>query len=217
MKVVIVGVGGIGWELANDLTLQGRHDVVLIELDRHRCQKVSESFDALVLEGDGTNPEMLKKAQVPEADALVAATGSDALNTVIAMLGRRFEVPKIIVKLNDVGLRSACEELGVTKIIAPSISAAAQILAALSGFDRMDFSVVARGGLHLAELEVMGEVGVMLRDLEFPDGARVAAVLRDEKALIAHGRTRLQKGDLLLTLVESEKDLAQVRRLLGHA
>jgi len=216
MKVVIVGIGGIGWELANDLTLRGGHDVVLIEQDGHRCQKLAETFDALVLEGDGTNPEMLKKAQVPDADALVATTGSDALNTVIAMLGHRFEVPKIIVKLNDVGLRSACEELGVTKIIAPSISAAAQILAVLSGFDRMDFSVVARGGLHLAELEVMGEGGVTLRDLEFPDGARVAAVLRDDKVLIAHGRTRLEKGDMLLTLVASDKDLVQVRRLLGH-
>ena len=96
MRVIIVGIGDIGYELARDLTRGGSHEVVLIDNNEARCEDLSEEFDALVLEGDGTHPELLQKALIEESDALVASTNSDALNTVIAMLAKRFGVPTII-------------------------------------------------------------------------------------------------------------------------
>ncbi|MGB5548276.1 MAG: TrkA family potassium uptake protein, partial [Polyangiales bacterium] len=113
MRVIIVGIGDIGYELTRDLTRSGSHEVVLIDSNEARCKELSEEFDAFVLQGDGTHPELLQKALVEESDALVASTNSDALNTVIAMLAKRFGVPTIIVKLKDLGLRPACQAMGV--------------------------------------------------------------------------------------------------------
>ena len=143
-----MGIGEIGRELANNLARKEHNELVLIDKDEDRSETISSEFDALVIHGDGSDPEILKKAQIRKADALVALTGSDPVNTVIAMLGHLMEEKKIIVKLNTYGLRAACREIGVDAIIAPKIAAAAEIVSTLFGFDRVNFSSVASGGLR---------------------------------------------------------------------
>ncbi len=215
MRVVIIGVGDIGHELAENLTHRGNVELVLIDADENRCEELAGELDALVLQGDGSDPEILKKARVAEADALVATTGSDAMNTVTAMLGHRMGVQNIIVKLNGVGLRAACQEIGVNKIIAPKISAAAEILATLYGFDRLDFSLVVRGGLRLVELSAEGVRDKRIAELELPDGALVVAILRGDEVLVPRGQMKLEEGDVLLVLVESGGVLEKVKKLLS--
>ncbi len=215
MRIVIVGIGDVGWALVESLTSLGRHELVLIDDDPDRAEQASNAFDALVLEGDGTDPTILGKAELDDADALVATTGSDAINTVITMLGHRAGVETIVVKLRGVGLRAACQEIGVSKIIAPKISAAAEIVETLHGFHSLDFSVVARGGLQLVELDAGTAAGQTASELELPDGALIVSVLRDDQVLIPRGGTRIQANDVLLTLVQDKANLDAVRKLLA--
>ena len=215
MRVIIVGAGDIGRELAKNLVRRGNHELIIIDLDENRCARLAGEIDALVLQGDGTHPEMLQKARVMEADALVATTGSDAINTVIVMLGHRFGVKKIIVKLNDVGLRAACQEIGVSKIIAPKIAASAEILAALHDFDLLDFSLVAHGGLRLAELDASGAHGTTIAEIEKPDNVVIVALIRNGQVGFPLPHTKLQEGDVLLTLVENEAALEKMKKLLA--
>ena len=217
MRVIIVGIGDIGYELTRDLTRGGSHEVVLIDSNEARCKDLSEEFDAFVLEGDGTHPELLQKALVEESDALVASTDSDALNTVIAMLAKRFGVPTVVVKLKDLGLRPACQEMGVAQIITPNISAAAEISAALHGFGRPDLSLVTRGGLRFVELEVQGLDATSLAELDVPDGVLVLTVVRGEEVLLARGKTQVQPGDLLLLLVENDDASVRMKDLVNRA
>jgi len=217
MRVIIVGIGDIGYELTRDLTRTGSHEVVLIDSNEARCKDLSEEFDAFVLEGDGTHPELLQKALVEESDALVASTDSDALNTVIAMLAKRFGVPTVVVKLKDLGLRPACQEMGVAQIITPNISAAAEISAALHGFGRPDLSLVTRGGLRFVELEVQGLDATSLAELDVPDGVLVLTVVRGEEVLLARGKTQVQPGDLLLLLVENDDASVRMKDLVNRA
>jgi trk system potassium uptake protein TrkA len=215
MRVVIVGVGSIGGELANRLSSHENNELVLIDLDKERCDELSQKIDALVLHGDGTDPDILKKAQLAEADALVAATGTDAINTVIAMLGHRMEVENIVVKLNGVGLRSACNAIGVKRIVAPTISAAAEMLSSIYGAERVDFSVLTHGGMRLVELEAGRQSGSKISDLQLPDGALLVAVIRQEETLIPRPGLKLEKEDQLIILAENEDLLNKTRKILG--
>ena len=216
MKVVIVGVGGIGQELAEDLTRREHNEVILVDADEARCEELAADVDALVIHGDGTDPEILQKAQVQDADALVATTGSDALNTVIAMLGRHMGVDKIVVKLDAVGLRAACHELGVTEIIAPKIAAAARIVSVLHGFQSFDLSVLARGGLQLLELPAGELDGKKLSEAELPADALVMAVMRGDQVLLAHDSTKIQTDDRLFILAEGKEAASKVREALAE-
>jgi len=214
VKVVIVGAGEIGAELAHDLAGQGGNELVLIERNKARCEELAGDLDALVLHGDGTDPKVLNDAKAGEADALVATTDSDALNTVIAMLGHRLGIAKILVKLNDVGLGAACRELGVTDIISPKIVAAARLMASLYGLQRLDFSVVARGGLTLVELDAGRAAGRRLKELHLPDGTLVVLLHRGPEVLLPRPDTRLEEGDVLLLLAERAADVAKARAAL---
>lgn len=214
MRIVIVGAGHIGTELARMLSRREGNEIVIVEQDEHRCRELVEKVDALVLEGDGTHPEMLRKANLAEADALVAVTGSDAINAVITLLGARAGVENIVVKLDEPGLHAACKEAGATFIIAPSLASAAQIASVLYGFHRLDFTLVTRSGLRLVELGAGDAAGRRLSEIAFPDGVLVVAIHRGEETVLGRGKVQIEADDRLLTLVEDDDALAKVKSLL---
>jgi trk system potassium uptake protein TrkA len=213
MRVIIVGMGHVGSQLARELSQRKAMELVLIDSDPEKCNALAEELDALVLEGDGTAPELLKKAGVKEADVLVAAIDSDALNTVVAMLGKQFSVPTIIVKLDEVGLRTACQEIGVSHIISPKISAVTEIISVLYGYNVLDFSMLIKGGVRLAELRAGKMAGQRLMEIDFPQGTLVIAVFRDEGVVVPAGQTRIMEDDRLLVIAEDEKKLDAARKL----
>jgi trk system potassium uptake protein TrkA len=204
MRIVIVGVGDIGHRVAERLSKRENNEIVLVDVDEERCDELSKKMEALVICGDGTDPEILQKAQVSDADALIATTGLDPINTVIAMLGRQLDVVTVIVKLNGAGLRPACEAIGVSRVIAPKIAAAGHIESALYNLDQIDFSMIARGGLRMAEYMVRHLDIDSMSDLDLPDGAHVAAVTRGDEVLIPRDNMDLTKDDSLLVLLDND-------------
>jgi trk system potassium uptake protein TrkA len=205
VKVVVVGGGDTGAELVEMLLKSGEDEVVVVESDKARCDELAGTLDALVLQGDGTHPELLQKAGVGEGAALVAATGSDALNTVIALLGHRLGAERVVVRLDDLGLRPACREMGVTEIVAPRLAAAARMLAAVRGLHRLDLSLVARGGLRLVELPARAWAGRAVEDCPMPSGCLAVAAVRNQGVLLASRTLELEQGDTLMLLVESDQ------------
>ncbi|MFQ6117407.1 MAG: potassium channel family protein, partial [Candidatus Bipolaricaulia bacterium] len=214
MRVIIVGLGNVGRELAELLIREGGHQLVLIDEDSELCERLATKYDALVLQGDGTEPEVLRQAGAGEADALVATTDSDALNTVIAMLGKQFGVPQIIVKLIDLGLRPACQEIGVDAIVSPNLSVANEILAIIHGYRWLDFSLIVRGGAKLAEFAPGEAKGKRLADLPLPRGSLVVSIIREDRAIVPHGEVKLKEGDLLVVVAEGERTMEKVRDIL---
>jgi len=214
VRIIIVGAGRIGAELARMLAHREGNEIVIIEADGSRCRALAEKLDALVLEGDGTHPEILRKANLAEADALVAVTGSDAINAVITMLGHRAGVSKIVVKLDEPGLAPACLEVGATDIIAPSLASAAGIASVLYGFHRLDFTLVTRGGLRLVELAAGAAAGRKLSEVELPDSVLVVAIVRGDESLLARGKSKIETDDGLLMLVEDDSALAKAKSIL---
>ncbi|MDH5298485.1 MAG: TrkA family potassium uptake protein [Desulfobulbaceae bacterium] len=214
MRIVIVGAGDTGRELAGMLARRGGNELIIIDSDEKVCEELAAAIDGLVLHGDGTDPALLKKAGLAEADALVAITSSDPLNTVIAMLGHRLGVANIIVKLNKVGLRPACQEIGVTRIIAPKISAAAEIIAALHGISRLDFSLAVQGGLRLMEIDAGAAAGQTLSQLALDEDLLVVAIQRGQTVHIPRGSVRLEENDILLVLAESREAEERLKKIV---
>ena len=215
MRVIIVGIGETGLELAKSLSEKKDHELVLVDSNEERCRQLSEQLDALVVHGDGGNPDILEKAQIKEADALVATTGVDSINTVIAMLGNLMGVEKIIVKLLNVTLQPACRHIGVTGIVTPTVSAAAEIISLLFGFNRVNFSSMASGGLQIDIVDVGGETKSRISELQVPDGAHIVALQREGHMALPRNGTRLRSGDQLLFLIEKQGILDGLRKELG--
>ena len=210
MRIIIVGFGETARELVSSLEETASHELTLIDVDESRCE-VAASYDALALQGDGTDPEVLKQARCAEADAVVAMTGKDALNTVVAMLAKNFGVQTVVVQLNGRGLRAACESLGVSSIVAPRLTAAAEIRNSLLGLANTDLSVLQKGDIRLLDVTVGKWTASKLKELELPDGVLVLGVQRSDQVLFPSDSLSLREDDSLLLLTRDGDALVAAR------
>lgn len=212
MRVVIVGAGSMGRQVLGDLSEAGGNEVVIVELDADVAEELADQFDALVLQGDGTDPEILERAQLEDADALVAVTGGDAINTVVALLGHRMGVERIVVRLASNSLRGALEEIGVSDIVTPTMEAAARVEAALHGSSKRDLGDLIQGRLQMGAMTVgSASDGRDLADVDLPDAALAVAHIRGSQGSIARPDIHLEEGDVLVVVAETEKALDRCR------
>ncbi|MBS3786683.1 NAD-binding protein [Candidatus Bipolaricaulota bacterium] len=216
MRVIIAGLGDIGTQLAEDLTVREGFELVLVDQDEEKCESLSGEYDALVLHGDGTEPELLESAGARQADALIATTDSDALNMVIAVLGKKFDVPRVVAKLNKTSLRTTAQELGVDHVISPKVSAGTEITSLLHGYDILDFSLLVQGGARLVEISPGGLAGKKIKDIDLPGGTLITSVLREGVAIIPRGSTKLNEDDILIIITENEKKEDDIKELFGE-
>ena len=101
MRVVIAGAGAVGRHLAMDLAERG-HKIWLIDQSRSVTEKaVATAPGVTVVLGDACELWVLEKAQVDEADVVVAATGDDEDNLVMSLLSKQeFGVPRVLARVN---------------------------------------------------------------------------------------------------------------------
>ena len=216
MRVIIAGLGDIGTQLAEDLTSREGFELVLIDQDEEKCEALSGEYDALVLHGDGTEPELLESAGAKQADALIATTDSDALNMVITVLGKKFNVPRVVSKLSKTSLRTTARELGVDHVISPKISAATEISSLLHGYDILDFSLLVQGGARLVEISPGDLANQKIKDIDLPEGTLITSVFREGVAIIPRGSTKLNENDILIIITENKEKETRIKELFGE-
>lgn len=206
MRVLIAGASEIGERLLRTLTEQRGHAVAVVDLDEDHCEMLAADYDVFVVHGDATDPDILRKAQIDEADAVVACTSSDPINTVVAMLAHRQGVERVIVVVRTGAMRGALLEIGATDIIAPTLAAVAQIETALHGARGTYVAELLQGGLHTAEMIVgPAKDGTRLADHDLPKGTLAVAHVRGDHMQLATPDTELREGDVVVAFAETEK------------
>lgn len=130
MLVVVAGCGRLGRHVAEALFESG-NDVMVIDYSADALEGLSDSFTGFTLLGDVTELENLKSAGISRADALVACTGNDEVNLLVAELARRvFGVPRVIIRAVDPLKNEFFEQLGY-ETVSPLLIGAQVILDAL--------------------------------------------------------------------------------------
>ena len=116
MKIIIMGCGRVGAQLASLLDADG-HDITVIDVDAHSFRRLPPSFGGTALVGDGTDEDMLKRAGVAGADAFVAVTQGDNRNVMAAQIAKNiFNVPRVICRIYDPLRKDVYEALGLEAI-----------------------------------------------------------------------------------------------------
>jgi len=233
VRIIVVGAGEVGTYVADRLSSQ-KHDVVLIEVDPARCRALGLKLDVQVLEGSGTDPEMLELAGIDDAELLVAVTKSDEVNLVSALLARQAGVGKTIVRIESRRLRSSAVDAlfkGAEDhlVIDPDREVAQEVLRLMEYPGALDLAQMGDGEVIVLGARLPGEaplVGVSLhalgRELEPDWDFIVASITRDaegeeeEETIIPREDVTLREGDLL-RVVCKRRALRDVTRRLGLA
>ena len=101
MKVVIMGCGRVGAQLAGLLNADG-HTVTILDIDSYSFRRLPPDFNGTALVGNGIDEESLKKAGIEETDAFLALTQGDNRNVMAAQMAKHiFNVPRVICRIYD--------------------------------------------------------------------------------------------------------------------
>jgi len=116
MKVVIMGCGRVGAQLAGLLATDG-HTVTVLDTDAYSFRRLPPDFSGTALIGNGLDEEVLKRAGIEEADAFVVVTQGDNRNVMAAQIAKHiFNVPRVICRIYDPLRRDLYDTLGLEAI-----------------------------------------------------------------------------------------------------
>lgn len=201
--ILIVGGGNIGLRLALELEAKPYH-IRLIENDRERCDRLAERLHhTIVLHGDGTDRELLEEENVREIDVAMSLTGNEEANVLSSLLARSLGAKRTMTRINKFHYMSIIGSIGLGQIVSPRLSAINSIVLHVRK-GKVLSSVSLKGEeaevLEAVALETSGIVGRPLKDLRFPRGAIVLAILREEKSIIPNGESVVYPGDRVVIL-----------------
>ncbi|MFA5362772.1 MAG: TrkA family potassium uptake protein [Candidatus Omnitrophota bacterium] len=201
MFVVIVGCGRVGSELAQLLSSEG-HDIVVIDKSPASLERLGNTFNGVVLVGNGFNPALLKQINIERADVFCAVTNGDNTNLVAAQVAKRiFHVPKVIARVYDPQRAHIYAALGLDVISGTTLFASMlrdKIVESL-----FSSYLIETKDLGVIEIEVKnGLVGQKIRAVSLPGEFLVAAIRKVHGVVIPDGDTVLEKGDTLMGVVK---------------
>ncbi|MGF1475334.1 MAG: potassium channel family protein [Geminicoccaceae bacterium] len=133
MKLLIVGASDSAVALITRIThAKSGAEVVLVDRNRDKLDRLSETVDCGMVVGDGTAPAILKEAIGDSCpDVLVLLTDSDQTNLIAALLGRNLGIETVLPQVQTPEVCAACRELGVERWIAPDELIAQEIESAI--------------------------------------------------------------------------------------
>lgn len=219
MKVVIAGAGNVGRHLAIDL-LARHHDVTVIEQKTEVLNKAKVGADVTWLHGDACEPWVLEKAELAQADVMVAATGDDEDNLVISLLAKQeFAVPRVISRVNHP--KNAWmfnESWGVDTSMSPPHILASLVEEAVSVGDLVELFRLEQGKVRLVEITLPPGTrlgGKHVYDLRLPHDTALVAIVRDGHVIIPEPETPFGPGDEVIAIVTHETEDALRQTILG--
>jgi trk system potassium uptake protein TrkA len=116
MRVIVVGCGRLGAELAHRLFQRG-HDVTIIDQVDAAFDNLHPLFRGRTLEGEALNQDVLHRAGIERAEALAAVTNSDTLNAVVAHVARTvYHVPHVVARNFNPRWRPVHEAFGLQAV-----------------------------------------------------------------------------------------------------
>jgi trk system potassium uptake protein TrkA len=214
MRVIIVGCGRVGSELANALSAE-RHEVVIIDRSPLSFGRLSRDFNGRMLTGVGFDREILQKADIEGADALAATTDSDNVNIVVAVTAKEtFKVPHVVARIYDPQAAEIYRREGIPTVT-PTLMAANTMKTMISHPRLAKLATCGSGEVEFITIQVpKGLAGRTVQDLIIPGESLVSALVRRGQALIPTADTRLEAEDELHVAVAA-KALPKFGKLLA--
>jgi trk system potassium uptake protein TrkA len=197
MKIIIVGCGRFGSELANRLCKIG-HDIIVIDNFPGAFHNLPEGFRGRTVEGDALHQDVLHRAGIKSAEALAVVTNSDILNATVAHIAQAvFGLKKVVVRNYDPACRSIFEVFN-TQVISSTSWGVQRLIDLVCQPEIKAVMTTGNGEVDIYEIRVPGEwEDRTIRDLLQSSECLIVSLTRAGQANLPALDTRLYEGDIL--------------------
>lgn len=225
MKIVIAGAGDMGYHLATQLSYDNK-DIILIDTDRDVLDYASSKLDVLTVQGDATSFEVLLRANVENANMVLAVTTSEKTNIVTALLAKQLGAKRVMARVRN---HSYLEEenlvyfnnLGIDNLISPSMLCSKEIFNMIENSSFTEIFNFGGGALNIVGVTLDQSnplVNQRIMDTKSNpvfDDIRIIAILRDQKTIIPRGSTIIRNMDHVF-FISNKKNIENILDVLGQ-
>jgi len=209
MRVAIAGAGNVGRAIAREL-LDNRHQVLLIDKDP-KALKMDSVPDAEWLLADACEVTSLDNAKLDLCQVLVAATGDDKVNLVASLLGKtEYGVPRVVARINHPKNEWLFDSSwGVDVAVSTPRIISALVEEAVTVGDVVRLFSFKKGQANLVELTLPENsrcIGKTVEEIQLPENATLASIVRDGRVISAKSHDVFSAGDELLFVASSEAE-----------
>ena len=228
MNIIICGAGRVGFTIAKLLSEQN-HSITVIDQSSDDIQKINETLDVKAIVGKATSPAILEKANISEANMIIAVTRNDEINMLICQIAYSlFKTPKKIARIRDQEYLDPKfsqlfnkESLPIDFVISPEIEIAKSIYRKLESPGSTDNVPFANNNIRLLEILVDERCpinNIKLNELTktFPKlNANILGVVRDEKFIFLKKNDVLKKNDKAYVAINASQ-IQETLEAFGH-
>ncbi len=215
-RVLLIGGGNLGLKLAKALERLSIH-TKLIEKDVDRCRDLAGQLDkVVVLQGDGSDQGLLREENVQGMDVVITLTGDEETNILTSLLAKQMGAQKTVTRINRFSYFPLVSAVGLEHIVSPRLAAINTMLQYLRRGQVL--SAMALKGeegevLEAVALETSDVVGKPLREVPFPKGALVVAIMRGDEVFIPRGDSVIQPHDRII-IFSTRQSIPRVEKAL---
>jgi trk system potassium uptake protein TrkA len=197
-NVMIIGAGPISRHLARHL-IDHKISVKLIELNQAKAEMVAAQLEkVLVLNGDGTDVELLQSENVGSMDAFIAASNDEETNIMSCLLARHLGARKTISVIRRSNYVPLVHVVGVDAAVSVRLSTATAVMKYVRKGEIVSFAQLKENDSEAVELLVTSKARATKRTLSklnIPKGAVVGAIIRGTQVIVPRGDTQVFEGD----------------------
>lgn len=216
-RVVIAGGGNIGLYVARALEARDQNiRAKLIEANRNRAETIADELSrTVVLHGSALSEELLREAEVQQADTMVALTNDDQVNILTSALAKHLGCKRSLCLINSAGYASMVRSLGIDAQVNPRIITLSRILQFVRRGRIRSVHSIQNGAGELIEAEAIETapiIGKSIKQLDMAEGVRFGAIVRNGQVFAPTGATELEPKDRAILFVRSDH-VRQVEQL----
>ncbi|UCE34856.1 MAG: Trk system potassium transporter TrkA [Deltaproteobacteria bacterium] len=223
MKIIIIGAGEVGFNIAQRLS-EENHDVVVIDKGQNRINQLQTVIDVQAIVGSGTSPSILQEAGIKESDIIVAATDSDEANLIACFYAQHLTdyITKIARVRNPDYMQQSdvfkTDALNIDLLINPQSEMVGSMLKLMEVPEASEVLDFVNGKVKLIGVTVKEDSPLVGRKLaSFQDVEEVllvGVIIRGEEVIIPSGKDVIQPNDLLYCVTRKE-EISTIFRLLN--
>lgn len=212
-SVMIVGGGNLAYHTAKILEASGI-EVKLIERDTERAAQLAELLPkAMIINGDGTDSDLLLEEGIDGVDAAVSLTGIDEENIMISLFASKRNVDKVITKISRPSVMKLLAGIGLECVISPKSITANNILRYLRGLEHSDNSIIQTlykivddrvEALEFVASSGFDALGVPIKEMKIKKNILLACIMRENRIIYPHGDDTIELGDSVIVVARSE-------------
>jgi len=216
MKVAVIGAGEVGRHVVRVLAREG-HYLTVVDMDAEAVRRIDETEDVQLVQGHGASLTVLRRAQVAQADLVIAVTDSDETNMLAALSAKQLGAHKSVARVRNAtyydetaGLSKGV--LGIDMLVNPHQLTAFEIQQLIRSTGTISVQNFADNRVEMVQMLVTHETRHLdrpLAKLKLPRNALVAAILRGKEIVIPRGDDYVSRGDDVFLL----GDIAMIPKL----